>query len=316
MLRILLVKTSSLGDVVHNFPVASDLQRHFPDAAIDWVVEEAYVALVKLHPAVRQVIPVALRRWRKHLLGFATWQDIAGFRRAAHAERYDVVIDTQGLLKSALISRTARGTHHGFDASSARESMAARFYDVTHPVHKAQHAVLRNRQLAAAALGYSVDGDTDYGLSRAVHRGQDKGYCVLLHGTSRADKCWPEGAWIELGRALEARGFDCVLPWGSEHERARSERIAASLQRARVPERLPLDAMAALLAGSAAVIGVDTGLTHLAAALGVPVLAIFAGTDPALTGVYGALLSRNLGHIGVPPGTAVVMNTLSEMQVC
>jgi len=316
MLRILLVKTSSLGDVVHNFPVASDLQRHFPDAVIDWVVEEAYVPLVGLHPAVRRIIPVALRRWRKQLFSFTTWQDAVGFRRALHAEPYDVVIDTQGLLKSALIARVARGAHHGFDALSAREAVAARFYDSAHPVRKDQHAVLRNRQLAAAALGYSLEGETAYGLSTPESRSPGKGCCVLLHGTSRADKCWPESAWIELGRALEAQGFDCVLPWGDDTERSRSIRIAAGLQRARMPERMPLDAVARLLAGSAAVVGVDTGLTHLAAALGVPVAAIFAGSDPALTGVFGAPLSRNLGQAGSAPTSAEVMTALSELQVC
>jgi len=316
MLRILLVKTSSLGDVVHNFPVASDLQRQFPDAVIDWVVEEAYVPLVSLHPAVRRVIPVALRRWRSHLFSFATWRDIAGFRRAARTEQYDVVIDTQGLLKSALIARAARGVHHGFDASSAREAIATRFYDSAHAVRKDQHAVLRNRQLAAAALRYGLEADTAYGLSAHDRHSPGKGYCVLLHGTSRADKCWPESAWIELGRALEVEGFDCVLPWGDATERARSDRIAASLKRARVPERMPLDVMAGLLAGSAAVVGVDTGLTHLAAALGVPVAAIFAGSDPALTGVFGAPLSRNLGQAGLAPTSIAVMHALSELRVC
>ena len=315
MLRILLVKTSSLGDVVHNFPVVSDIRRHFPDAAIDWVVEEAYVALLRLHPAVRHVIPVAMRRWRRHLLAVNTWKDVAGFRRLSRAEQYDLIIDTQGLVKSALIAHAAHGRRHGFDAASAREPIAARFYDVTHHVPKNLHAVLRNRQLVSAVLGYRLDGETDYGLAHAVRSQSGRRYCVVLHGTSRADKLWPEDAWIELAQALEARGFDCVLPWGDDSERARSERIAAQLKSPRVPERLTLDAMAALLSSSAAVVGVDTGLTHLAAALGVPVVAIYAATTPALTGVFGAPRSRNLGDAGSAPSNAEVMDALSELQV-
>ena len=315
MLRILLVKTSSLGDVVHNFPAVSDIHRHFPDAVIDWVVEEAYVPLVRLHPAVRRIIPVAVRRWRKHLLAADTWKDVAGFRRLSQAEEYDLIVDTQGLLKSALIARAAHGRRHGFDAGSAREPIAARFYDSTHHVPKNLHAVSRNRQLVASALGYRLDGETDYGLGHAGERPPGRGYCVLLHGTSRADKLWPEDAWIELALTLEARGVECVLPWGNDSERARSERIAAHLESPQVPKRLALDAMAALLSTSVAVVGVDTGLTHLAAALDVPVVAIFAATAPALTGVFGASRSRNLGHAGSVPSNAEVMDALAELQV-
>lgn len=316
MLRILLIKTSSLGDVVHNMPVVCDIRHHFPHAVIDWVVEEAYVPLARLHPLVRKVIPVAVRRWRRAMLNSATWKDIGAFHRVSRAESYDAVIDTQGLVKSALISQSAHGRRHGFDASSARESLAARFYDVTHHVAKGQHAVLRNRQLAAAALGYRVNGATDYGLS-GLHRSKSASapYCVLLHGTSRADKLWPVEAWIELGRGLAKRGLACVLPWGDDNERKRSEQIAASLGTASVPARMHLDDMAQLLAASVAVVGVDTGLAHLAAALGIPTVAIFVASDPALTGVFGAPKGRNLGYSGAAPAVAEVSDALAELQV-
>ena len=315
MLRILLVKTSSLGDVVHNFPVASDVRKHFPDACIDWVVEEPYVSMVRLHPDVRRVIPVALRRWRHNLLGPDTWKGIGEFRRMSRIERYDAIIDTQGLLKSALIARTARGRHHGFDASSAREGLAARLYDATHHVRRAQHAVVRNRQLAAASLGYRVEEPIRYGLKVAAAAGDGPPYCVLLHGTSRADKLWPVEAWAALGRRLEERGLMCVLPWGDTAERGRSERIAAELQQATIPPLMSLEKMARLLSGAAAVIGVDTGLVHLSAALARPTVAVFAGSNPELTGVYGAPLSRNLGRQGTPPGVDEILNALRDMNV-
>ena len=302
MKRILIVKTSSLGDVVHNLPVASDIRRHFPDAGIDWVVEEPYAPLVGLHFAVGRVIPVALRRWRRRPLGPSTWKEIGEFRRLFRAVRYDAIIDTQGLLKSALIARAAKGRHHGFDAGTAREPLAARFYDVTHHVPLSQHAVSRNRALGAAALGYRVEEPIDYGIVISGSLTQPaRPYAVLLHGSSRRDKLWAEAAWIELGRALAARGLVCVLPWGSDEERKRSERIAQDLRRAEVPPLQPLDRLAVLLEKAVAVVGVDTGLTHLAAALGRPVAAIYCGTDPSFTGVYGAPRAKNLGGPGERP---------------
>ncbi len=162
--HILLVKTSSLGDVLHNLPVASDIARHYPGAQIDWLVEESLAALPGLHPAVRNVIPVAVRRWRGKLLCVATWREIAAFRSALAAQHYDVALDTQGLLKSALLMRGAQGLRCGFDRDSAREPLAASLYQRTFAVAKGQHAVERNRQLAAQALGYTLEGRADYGI--------------------------------------------------------------------------------------------------------------------------------------------------------
>jgi lipopolysaccharide heptosyltransferase I len=313
MKKILLVKTSSLGDVVHNFPVVTDIRRHLPEARVDWVVEEPYAALVAMHPAVRRVIPVAMRRWRRGLLGHRTWKEIAEFRRLSQAEAYDAIVDTQGLMKSAVLARAARGRRHGFDAASAREPLAARLYDVTHHVANGQHAVRRNRLLAAAALGYRVAEGLDYGIAAAAPADPDA-YCVLLHGSSRADKLWPEDAWIDLGRRVEARALRCVLPWGSDEERARSERIAAGLARAVVPGPMALDRLAGMLRGARAVAGVDTGLAHLAAALARPVAAIYCASDPRLTGaVGGGGAVRNLGGPGHAPSVGEVWEALVEV---
>jgi heptosyltransferase I len=314
MLKVLLIKTSSLGDVVHNLPVATDIRSRFPDARIDWVVEEAYAPLVALHPAVTNVISVAIRRWRRRPLGASTWSEIGDVRRLFRKEQYDAVIDTQGLVKSALLAHAARGRSHGFDASSAREGLAARFYDVKHHIPRGQHAVVRNRALAAAALGYRAEGMADYGIRVSTPAAAEAvPYCVLLHATSRADKLWPIERWVQLGRELEARGLRCSLPSGSAVERSRSEQIAAALGSPLVPELMPLAGMAQLLARAAAVIGVDTGLTHLAAALGVPVVALYCGSDPVLTGVHEARRARNLGRSGVAPEVPEVLEALGAL---
>lgn len=314
MPRILLIKTSSLGDVVHNFPVASDIAERCPGAIIDWVVEEAYAPLVRLHPAIRTVIPVAMRRWRKSLFSARTWQEISAFRKGLAADYHDLCIDTQGLLKSALITSVSSGVKHGFDAATAREPLAARFYDVTHHVERSHHAVTRNRLLAGLSLGYSIGDAVNYGLVRAPIDPGPPG-CVLFHGTSRDDKLWPVPDWISLGRALEARGYRCIIPWGSDAERARSEVIRASLTQAIVPGRMDFGEIARMIANAGAVVGVDTGLVHLAAALGRPVVAIFRASDPELTGVHGVRQARNLGRGGSPPQPAAVLAALEEMGV-
>jgi heptosyltransferase-1 len=305
-MRVLFVKTSSLGDVVHQCPAVSDAARAFPDAQIDWVVEEAFAGIARMHTSVRRALPVALRRWRKALWQRSAWGEMRAFRAMLAAERYDAVIDTQGLLKSALVTAFSPGRRHGMDAASARESVAARFYDVRHAVPRALHAVERNRRLTSQALGFAVEGPPVYGLRAHPLRSQPP-YSVFLTMTSRADKLWPESRWIELGRAL---AMPLVLPWGSEPERARASRIAAAAGNATVADPLSLEQLAELFAGSRGVVGLDTGLTHLAAALGVRTIGVYCGSDPALTGLYGSEQASNLGGVGMPPSVAEVLKRL------
>src|SRR5512145_1741252 len=309
MPRILFIKTSSLGDVVHQCPAVTDAARGIPEARIDWVVEDAFAGVARMHASVARVIPVAVRRWRRAPWRPAVWREMAAFRESLKGERYDAVVDTQGLLKSALIACFASGTRHGMDRASAREPLAARFYDRTHFVSRGLHAVERNRRLTAAALGISLPPDIDYGLrSGAAPAGKlPAAYSVLLTMTSRADKLWPEARWIELGRAL---ALPAVLPWGSDEERGRAERIAQGIGQAVVPAKMALEALAPVLAHARNVVGLDSGLTHLAAALGVPAVAIFCGSDPALTGVYGAARAANVGAPGRPPQVFEVLKAL------
>lgn len=315
MKKILLVKTSSLGDVVHTLPVASDIRTALPGAEIDWVVEESFAAIPRLHPAVTRVIPVAMRRWRKALWRRQVWDEMRAFLRELRRDGYDAVIDSQGLLKSALITRAARGQRYGLDWASAREPLAV-FYDRTFSVPWTLHAVERNRSLAARALGYALLPAPDYGI-RAVRQTfpwlKPERYAVLLHAASAVNKLWSEDNWIAIGTQLAQHGVHCVLPWGNAPERTRSERLAARLPLTLVPPAVLLADAAALLAGAQAVVGVDTGLTHLAAALGSPTVGVYCATDPAATGIYGCVHALNLGGIGSPPTVDQVVSALERL---
>lgn len=315
--RILLVKTSSLGDVIHNLPVVSDIAHHYPNARIDWLVEEGFAALPALHPRVRKVIPVAIRRWRRNLFASSTWREIHALRRNLADEQYDFVIDTQGLFKSALLMSYARGLRCGYDRNSAREPLATIFYQKTFAVARARHAVERNRQLVASALDYALSDTADFGivpppLPRPAWLAEGR-YAVLLHATSRDDKLWEEAKWVELGKHFQLKGIAGILPWGNANEQARAARLAAQIPNAICTPKMNLNEVAALLGAAYAVIGVDTGIAHLAAALNKPTIGIYTATDPALTGVYAGKLTMNLGGIANSPDVQDVVNALAKL---
>jgi heptosyltransferase-1 len=316
MANILFIKTSSLGDVIHHMPALSDARKARPDATFTWLVEEAFAPLVRLHPAVTEVIPVAWRRWRRSLYAPATVAEIKENFRTIRARNYDEIVDSQGLLRSAVIARIANGRRHGYDASSIREPLASLFYDVRHRVSRELHAVQRNRILSGLSLGYTPEGTPEFGLDRGRFASSASRYAVFLHATARPGKQWPESNWVALGKALsKTLGQDTklLLPWGSEAERTRSERIAAAVPGASVSERAPVDVVAKLIAGAQYVVGVDTGLMHLAAAFGVPLVAIFTGSNPGLTGPVGNGKITVLGAAGVPPSIDAVVDAVVKI---
>lgn len=319
MLKLLIIKTSSLGDVVHNLPIIADIKQYDPNAEIDWVAEESFADIPRLHSGVNQVIPVAMRRWRKQLFNAKTWAEISATKKKIATKKYDVILDTQGLIKSGVIATWANGKRHGYNWSSARESLASCFYNEKYNVPKAQHAVKRNRTLAAKALGYTIpDSAPDYGAFTMPTKEIDlpRQYVICLHGTSRDDKLWPSLNWIALGRALAGKQLDLVLPWASQTEFQRAQEIASKLTNARVTPKLGIQQLIPIIHDAKAAIGVDTGLSHLSAALNIPTIAIYTGTDPTLTGIMpgNKAPAVNLGGVGQTPSAESVIQAFNQIR--
>ncbi|AIX75297.1 MAG: lipopolysaccharide heptosyltransferase RfaC [Mixta calida] len=291
-MKVLIVKTSSMGDVLHTLPALTDAMRAIPTIRFDWVVEENFAQIPSWHPAVDRVLPVAIRRWRKHWFGSQQREERLRFKQALQSREYDVVIDAQGLIKSAaLVTRLAKGVKHGQDSRSAREPFASWWYDKRHEINKQQHAVERTRELFAKSLGYQkpqTQGDYAIASHFLARPPADAGrYLVFLHATTRDNKHWPESHWRELISLLEPGGLRIKLPWGAEHEHQRAQRLAAGFTHVDVLPKLTLEQVAQTLAGAKAVVSVDTGLSHLTAALDRPNITLYGPTDPGLIGGYG-----------------------------
>jgi heptosyltransferase-1 len=318
--RVLIVKMSSMGDVIHALPVVSDIARARPGAAIDWVVEEAFSALPRLHPSVRTVLPVALRRWRKSILLPTTWREFRTARGSVRAASYDRIIDIQGLLKSAWVARWARGPTSGYDRASAREPMVARCYDRRFAVSRALHAIERNRRLAASALEYVIEGPPRFTLAvptltrLELRELSDRGpYAVLLTNASRSTKLWPAESWRAVEADLARRGLRTLLVWGSDEEGRETRERARGMIAADVAPRSSLEQLAALLAGARVAVGIDTGLTHLAAAVAAPTVGIFCDYDPKLVGISGDAPCVSLGSATGGPSTNEVLGALDHV---
>lgn len=317
--RFLIVKTSSMGDVVHALPLASDLARRWPGAAIDWLVEEAFAAIPRLHANVARVITVAVRRWRRAPASPATWREIREAKAQLRATPYRAILDCQGLLKSAWLSRWARGPRWGFDRASAREPLASLLYTHAVAVPRDRHAIDRNRALGAAACATDVTAAPSFALrapplrNPALSQSTTAPFAVLLTNASRASKLWPEDRWRAVERELHARGLRSVLFAGSPAEEEDTRRRADGMIDAWLAPRCDIEQVAAVLARARVVIGLDTGLSHLAAALGAPTLGIYGDYDPRLVGVTGPGRCVSLGGVGAAPGSEAVIAALDAL---
>jgi heptosyltransferase-1 len=325
-LKILLVRVSSLGDVLHNLPMVADILRHHPDAQIDWVVEEGYVSLVRLNPHVRKVIPFALRRWRRGLMHRATRAELKDFLHNLREEAYDYVFDTQGLIKTGIIMASARvrpggrkvGMANGTEGSGY-EGLSRVFHHDSVRVAPRAHAVARGREVAAAALGYQIDSAPDFGLpppSAAERPGwlPREDYAVFFHGTARDAKKWSTANWIATGQALAP--MPVLLPWGSPGEKQEAELIAAILPNATVLPKLSMNDAVALARFAGLAIGVDTGLTHIAAAFVRPTVEIYCDSPKWKTEGNWSPCIVNLGDTGAAPGAAEVIAAARGLLAC
>lgn len=291
-MRVLLVKTSSMGDIIHMLPALTDAGKAIPGIRFDWVVEDAFAEIPHWHPLVNDVIPVSLRRWRKALFAKQTRIEWKSMRQQLGKHKYDLILDAQGLMKSAFLTWFAHGKRVGLDWSSARESLASLFYQEKHGVNFYQHAITRMRLLFSQALGYALPNTPpDFGINTALFDTTkasvgDK-YLVFLHGTMWVTKQWPEAYWIALAKLAEVQGYQIKMSGGNAEEIARARRIAAHSSAIQVIPRMSIGEMAALLVHASGAVAVDTGFGHLAAALGVPTVSIYGPTNAEYTGALG-----------------------------
>lgn len=305
-------------------PMVADIRRHFPGAQIDWVVEEGYTSLVRLNPHVRHIIPIALRRWRKTLFSAATRVEISAFWHALRADQYDVVFDTQGLLKTSVVMRMARlapgGRRVGLanaTEGSGYEPISRIFHDQSIKVGLHTHAVMRARLVAADALGYTLDDAADFALQAPIQQRfpwmPEQPYAVFFHGTARAAKQWPQAEWVKLGQALAARGLPVLLPWGSKKEQQAAQVLAAQIPGAQVLPALPLMEAASLVQQARLVVGLDTGLTHIAAAYCKPTVELYCDSPRWKTEGNWSSNIINLGETGTPPRGEAVLDAVEKL---
>ncbi len=288
-MRILIVKMSSMGDIFHTFPAITELKQHHPDAQIDWVIEDSFKEIAAWHPGIRKVIPIHLRRWVKQRTK-NHWQEFKNWRTALRTENYDYVIDAQGLLKSAVIAKCAKGKGiYGYDKNSVREAITQWFYKYGFSVDKNQHAVERTRQLLGNIFNYTPSPTLNFGINQNfsnIIKQQNK--LVFIIGTSWVTKLWSTSEWQALTKIALNAGFDVEIIWGSADEQAIADAIIQVCPQATRPtERLSITTIAEKLVAAKGVIGLDTGFSHLAGALETPTIALYGATSPSKVGLIG-----------------------------
>lgn len=292
-MRVLIVKTSSLGDIIHTLPAVTDAMTMYPEISFDWVVEESFQALPAFHPSIHNIIPIALRRWRKQGLCASTFREGLLFIKRLRERHYDCIIDAQGLLKSALLTLVSRGSQRiGLSWKSAREATASLFYSKRVIVPWGPHAVIRARALFAEALGYTLPTTAAcYGIEVEPFNAPSLStpYYVFLHSTTWETKHWPDAYWIELAHKVVNAGYHIQLLWGNDAELVRARKLAHNIPNVHVADKkFELSEVAGILKNAVGIVTVDTGLGHLAAALGVPTISLYGPSDPKQSGTFGA----------------------------
>ncbi|OGT39551.1 MAG: lipopolysaccharide heptosyltransferase I [Gammaproteobacteria bacterium RIFCSPHIGHO2_12_FULL_36_30] len=291
-MHVLLVKMSSMGDLIHSLPALTDAMNAIPNLEIDWVVEPAFADIPSWHPAVKNIIPIALRKWRKNIFDQSTHSEIKTFFKTLRAKKYDVIIDAQGLLKSAIVAKCARGKIVGYDKNCAREFYSSYFYSEKYFSDHKEHAVKRTRYLFSKALNYDLPATRpnfhiDFSKLPALEFSTPEKYFVFLHGTTWESKHYPENYWRNLVEKADAKEITVFLPWGNEIEKNRAIRLSENTKHATVLEKISIMQMATFLKNATAVVAGDTGLGHLSAALTTPTIGLYGPTDPNRVGIVG-----------------------------
>jgi heptosyltransferase-1 len=314
-MQVLIVKTSSMGDVVHALPAISDMAQAIPGIQIDWLVEKSFAAIPAQHQSVRRVISLQWRKWRKSLRQPETRAALRAWRTDMTRTQYDLVIDMQGLVKSAAFACFAHGPRGGYDRQSIREPLAALFYKHSARVSCDLHAVDRCRSLAAQLLNYPVpDTPPDFGL-RSEGRPWTPGegpFAVLIPCASRPEKLWPQASWVAIAQSLRGKGMEVAVMWGSPEEQKLAQNIASKAG-AHVPPFLTVAQVSDTLAKAEVVVGLDTGMSHIAAAHGRPTVGIYCDHEPGLAGLRGSGPVVSLGGIGQTPSLANVQAALQQV---
>lgn len=289
-MKILLIKTSSLGDIIHTLPALSDASIVVPDLEFHWLVEESFSEIPAWHNSVSAVIPIAWRRWRKKLFSYATISEISNFWCKLREQEYDVIIDAQGLIKSAVVALLARGERNGLDFQSAREALASIVYHKKYHINLQHNAILRMRELFSKIFAYKLpENPPQYSITNlaipAVNPGK---YLMFLHGTTWESKMWPREYWLKLAQMASVAGFEIKLLWYNAPEKARAEYLHKHCANITIISPQKIADVAGLIKNATAVIGLDTGLTHLATAVGVPVVSLYSATNPLYSSHYSS----------------------------
>ncbi len=343
-MNILIIKLSSLGDVLHSLPVIWDIRAHYPTAHIDWVVEESFSGLLEplkttdSFKGIDRIIPINLRRWKKALKNgefIRSIQEFLSFKNELQQTSYDLVIDIQGLIKSAALSKLAQISSGGGVIGPANktqfsgfEPLARRFYTEAVQVPFHLHAVERARWVVASAIDAPTPKEgqdlpkfyPDTYVSQLANQSQalaqeltlQKPYAVFLHATSRADKRWPNASWVSVGQYLNKQDITVVLPWGCADEKKISLELNQKIPNSIVPRALSIHEIYALIAGAQQIIGVDTGLVHVSAAFGKPTIEIYCNSWKGNAEGYWSPHIHNLGDMGQTPSVEDVMACLCQ----
>jgi len=311
-MKILIVRTSSLGDLIHMLPAITDIKRHIPEATIDWVVEEAFTEIPRWHAAIDRVIVIAHRRWRRAWWSAQSKAERTAAIKALRSVEYDLVLDMQGLMKSVWLVKQAHGVKHGFDWRSTREPLCSLFYDVRHRVEIWQPAVERQRQLASLTFGYTPEGPPDFGLDHLISPTTAGPYAVIMPSASRDNKLWPTADWQAVFDCLQSHDLELRLLAGSEAERERAHQLIGSRSGATVQAKSSLTELATLMSGARLMVGLDSGLTHLSAAVGTDTIGIYKASTPARTPLVGRGFVASLGDKGKAPGRAEVLAAIES----